>query len=93
MGQSLSDKIDEVRREVGEVREMLASWPSADEIVTRDVYTSDKHGVEERLRRLEASPQRALGYIGGGVGCLGLILSGVMLLFYIGAFVLTHYKP
>lgn len=48
------------------------------------IYTSDKLGFEERFKRLEDAPSatwaRAGILISGGIGCLGLLLSGVSIL-------------
>jgi hypothetical protein len=96
----LERKIDEIAREVGEVKVLVAGMMPRAEVdaeigkrVLHETYTSDQRQVIERLARLEASPMRTISYLGAASGCLGVLVSMVMAALYIAAIVIAHYKP
>lgn len=96
----IEDKLDALTEEVQEVKVLVAGMMPRAEVdaeigrrVSLEVYTADQRATNERLIRLESSPTRLLAWVSGGVGCLGVALSVVMLLFYVTTFILTHYKP
>lgn len=98
--QRLEGKIDGLREEVQAVRVLIATMMPRAEVEAADAkrvhveaYASDQREVNARLTRLEASPTRMIGYIGGATGCLGVLMSMAMGGFFILEFVLTHYKP
>lgn len=96
----IEDKLDALTNEVQEVKLLVAGMMPRAEVdaeigkrVSLEVYTADQRATNERLIRLESSPTRLLAWVSGGVGCLGVALSILMLLFYVATFILTHYKP
>lgn len=96
----IEDKLDALTEEVQEVKVLVASMMPRAEVdaeigrrVSVEVYSADQRATNERLIRLESSPTRLLAWVSGGVGCLGVLMSVAMLLFYVVTFVLTHYKP
>lgn len=96
----LESKIDGLAGEVQGVKVLLAAMMPRAEVdaeiarrVSIEVYSADQRATNERLIRLESSPARLLGWVSGGVGCLGVLLSMASLLFFVLEFTLTHYKP
>lgn len=96
----IETKLDDLAAEVQEVKVLVAGMMPRAEVdgelarrVSTDTYIADQRSTNERLIRLESSPTRLLAWVSGGVGCLGVLLSVAMLLFYVATFVLTHYKP
>lgn len=96
----IEDKLDALTNEVQEVKILVAGMMPRAEVdaeigrrVSLEVYTADQRSTNERLIRLESSPTRLLAWVSGGIGCLGVLMSVLMLLFYVATFILTHYKP
>ena len=96
----LERKIDEIAREVGEVKVLVAGMMPRAEVdgelarrVSLEVYTADQRATHERLLRLEASPMRVISYFGVASGCLGVLVSALMAMLYIAGVVIVHYKP
>ena len=97
---AIERKLDALAAEVQEVKVLVAGMMPRAEVdaeiarrVAQDVYMADQRATNERLIRLESSPTRLLGWVSGGVGCLGVLLSMASLVFFILEFTLTHYKP
>lgn len=96
----IEDKLDALTNEVQEVKLLVAGMMPRAEVdaeigrrVSLEVYTADQRSTNERLIRLESSPTRLLAWVSGGIGCLGVLMSVLMLTFYVATFILTHYKP
>ena len=96
----LERKIDEIAREVGEVKVLVAGMMPRAEVdgelarrVSLEVYTADQRATNERLLHLEGSPMRLIAYLGAASGCLGVLVSAFMVMLYIAGIVIMHYKP
>lgn len=96
----LESKIDGLGVKVEAINVLVASMMPRSEVteiagkrVLQETYASDQREVSARLSRLESSPVRLLGWLSGGVGCLGVLLSMSSLAFVVLEYVLTHYKP
>lgn len=94
------EQLNGIAKEVGEIRVLVAGMMPRAEIdgelarrVSMDAYLSDQGQVKDRLTKLEASPQRLLAWVGVGGGCLGVMISGLMAIFYIVGYALMHFKP
>lgn len=96
-GASLGAQMTELTVKVAQLQSSVMQRHEIEEADARRVavetYASDQREVTARLTRLEASPTRMIGYIGGATGCLGVLMSMAMGGFFILEFVLTHYKP
>ena len=96
----LEGKVDAVASKLERISESVAAMMPRSEVdaeiarrVSADLYAADQRAINERLMRLEASPQRLLGWVGAGIGCLGTFISLSMGGLFILEFILTHYKP
>lgn len=68
-------EFDVAMRESQEDRKDLRSM-----MVYRDAYLASQQEATRRLERLENGPQRLIGWLGVGIGCAGLMLSGLGIL-------------
>lgn len=96
----IESKLDALANELQEVKVLVASMMPRAEVdaeiarrVSLEVYTADQRATHERLIRLEASPARFLSWLGGGIGCLGVLVSMGSVATIVLEFILTHYKP
>lgn len=90
----VEDKINNIQVQVAKLGETQVTGAEVEaKVNTRvslDAYTGDMRGVNDRLARMEASPQKLLAWVGIGTGCLGVILSFVAVVFGIITWVITH---
>lgn len=96
----LEGKVDSIAAKLEALNVSVAGMMPRSEVdaeiakrISQEVYTADQRATNERLIRLESSPARLLGWVSGGIGCMGVLLSVASLAFFILEFTLTHYKP